>query len=246
MLIEHVNSFVESAVDYRRQVYDLGMRGDEPHLAPLVENMQRTQPGMQRICAAFDDDAVPRSAEFSGDDHLSMAAPAQRLLGYLRTAERLSVALASDDVPALGDLHAWVQESATSLWRNGHYRNAVQAAATQVDIQLQAKLGRDDVSGVALAREAFRLDPPEHGKKRLRFAGVGSEASPTYVTVHEGAMNFGVGVTQVIRNTATHRVGPISEQVALEQLTVVSYWARLIDGASLEPQFDDPAPVTDD
>jgi hypothetical protein len=159
---------------------------------------------------------------------------ALKLQGALEMARDLAEAL-QDDGPelSLGRFHSWVREASTSLWVGGHYRQAVHAAATIVDEHLQAKLGREDVYGTALAREAFAAGDPTEGRPRLRFSWI-SKSAETFRSTHDGARDFGAACSQLIRNTAAHRTEPLSEAVALEQLAALSYWARLVDTATVE------------
>lgn len=158
---------------------------------------------------------------------------AVRLQGAIENVARVREAI-SEHAPQLSAerFHPWVWEAAASLWRDGHHRNAIQAAAAQIETRLQAKLGREDVSGVALIREAFSLTDPVAGKPRLRFHWL-KEESEAYRSRHEGAMSFGAGVLQLIRNSATHNPTKLKDPIALEHLAALSYLARLIDKASV-------------
>lgn len=130
-------------------------------------------------------------------------------------------------------LHPWVWEAAARAWDDGHRRGAIQAAATQVDQQLKAKLNRFDVSGTVLAGQAFSLDPPQVGKPRLRMPGHPRE-SPEFRSRQQGALHFGQGCMEGIRNISTHLSKEPEEQVALEQLAALSVLARWIDEAEVE------------
>lgn len=129
-------------------------------------------------------------------------------------------------------LHPWVWGAAQGLWGTGHFRNAVHAAATVLDDHLQAKVDRTDLSGTPLAREAFSVSDPEPGKPRLRFKGKLNDEM--FKSVHLGAMRLAEGCFLLIRNSAAHRTTRLSETAAMEQLSVLSYLARLIDTADVE------------
>jgi hypothetical protein len=181
----------------------------------------------------------------SGWEFNSIHDAALRLQGILRVHARLDAALGTSGPTLTGaQFHSWVRAGADPLWRDGHQRNAIHAAAAQIENQLQAKLGREDVSGVALIREAFSLKPPEPGKPRLRFTWV-TEGSEQYRSSHEGASAFGAGCFMLIRNSAAHRPTPLAEEVALEHLASLSLLARLIGTAivvksSAEPEHTEP------
>jgi hypothetical protein len=55
-------------------------------------------------------------------------------------------------------LHPWAWENGRSYWNTGHYHQAVMQAAIRINAETQAKLGRMDISQVALFNEAFSLD----------------------------------------------------------------------------------------
>lgn len=166
---------------------------------------------------------------------------ALRLEGAIVVRRDLAAAL-RDDGPTVSSkqLHQWVSEASAPLWRDGHYRQAVHAAACLIDEHLQAKLGRDDIYGTALAREAFSREEPKPGHPRLRFPWV-AKGTDTFRSAHDGARDLGTACAQLIRNTAAHRTGPLSERVAMEQLATLSYWARLIDTAKVLTSAKDPA-----
>jgi Protein of unknown function (Hypoth_ymh) len=132
------------------------------------------------------------------------------------------------------ELHPTVWDAARSLYDGKHYRAAVQAAATAVEMQLKAKLDRYDLSGDPLVTEAFSIAPPQPGKPRLRFTGVGPPAGSLWRDAHVGAMNFGKGCMMGIRNVVSHDTSEPQPEIALEQLAALSILARWIDAASLQ------------
>jgi uncharacterized protein (TIGR02391 family) len=158
---------------------------------------------------------------------------AVRLRGILKNRERAEsiVGPRGPQLAAVG-LHVWVWEPAARLWDSGHYREAVGAAASVVDENLKAKLGRADISGVDLVTQAFTKDEPGPDSPRLRFPDV-EPGSQEWTSRHEGARNFGVGCMQAIRNPSHHGTEESDEQVALEQLAALSVLARWIDEAEV-------------
>ncbi|MCY3806638.1 MAG: hypothetical protein OXG91_09115 [bacterium] len=162
-----------------------------------------------------------------------------RLIGILRNRTR------EDDVftpagPKLdaANLHRWVWHAATDLWDSGHYREAVQRAATAVEEQTRLKLESTEPSAADLYMNAFKskTDP---GDRRLRFvdlqaATVDGQKTPDWRSAHDGAAHFGRGCAQAIRNLATHRTDDLTEQIALEYLAALSVLARWVDTATLE------------
>ena len=119
--------------------------------------------------------------------------------------------------------HPDVWASAESLWRSGHFQEAVAAAARAVNARLQARVDRRDVSETKLVQEAFTSKRPEPNKARLRLPG--DRESDTWKSQQEGVLSFGVGCFRAIRNRLAHEATAASEpdeHLALEQLAAWS------------------------
>jgi uncharacterized protein (TIGR02391 family) len=159
---------------------------------------------------------------------------AQRMQGILINRESLAAIIGptGPQLAATG-LHPWVWEAATSLWNDGHYREAVGNAASAIDARLQAKLGRHDIVGTDLVTQAFRTDDPTPDGPRLRFAELEPHGQ-AWNSQHQGAMAFGRGCFLAIRNPAHHDTDTTAEQEALERLAALSVLARWIDEAEVE------------
>ncbi len=208
---------------------------DEDARRAVVEML----PAASQIAAALNGTVDPSELETEdiGEGQFNFARrvhdAAVRMAGHLRFQAEITEALRADE-PEIesGSLHPWVWEAAESLWSDGYRRNAIHAAADQIDTRLQAKLGREDISGKALVAQAFTLDDAAPGRPRLRFKNVtpGSEA---YNSAHEGAMHFGMGCFQLIRNSAVHRPRRVADHVLVEHLASLSLLARLIEFADL-------------
>jgi Protein of unknown function (Hypoth_ymh) len=131
-------------------------------------------------------------------------------------------------------LHSWVWEAAAPLWYAGSRQGAVHAAARSVNARMQQKRGHKDKTDAALCREFFSLDEPAPGRPRLRFPGY-SRTDSTWRSRQQGAMDFGAGCFQGVRNPAAHQHGlDLPEQVALEQLAAFSLLARWVDECDVE------------
>ena len=137
------------------------------------------------------------------------------------------------------ELHPTVWGAAGRLWRDGYLRRAVAAAAEAVTLMMKNRTGRNDKAETDLWRQAFIEGDPKPGEPRLRWPGNPRDRDVS--TMQAGLMAFAPGVNMVIRNPATHRDEDPSEQVALEQLCVLSVLARLVDQCRLE---EVPAPAT--
>ncbi|HWR48933.1 MAG TPA: TIGR02391 family protein [Pseudonocardiaceae bacterium] len=140
-----------------------------------------------------------------------------RSLGVLEDQAVLRSKLAPDaPVLAADRMHPWIWEPARPLWEIQQFRQALLAAATAVNAQLQAKVGRRDVSDDKLIQECFGDKVPEPGKARLRVPG-----DPTAQTVQSrqlGTLHMALGCIKTIRNPAAHDEGEVGEQEAFEQL----------------------------
>lgn len=140
-----------------------------------------------------------------------------------------------DDAPQIsaGSMHPWAWEGARALWRSGHFREAVTAAARKVNAETQNKVGRRDVSETALYRQVFTVDDPKPGQPRLRL--MANDGSATYASLHRGAMAFAEGCYAGIRNPNSHEDGQpeLPEHEALEQLAAFSILARWVDAADV-------------
>ncbi|QIR69315.1 TIGR02391 family protein [Kocuria sp. KD4] len=131
------------------------------------------------------------------------------------------------------ELHPWIWEGAKSLWRSGHYREAVGGAIRKLNAETQNKVGRRDVSETNLFKQAFSTDQPKADAARLRR--MKDDGSDTYKSVQRGAMSLAEGVFAGIRNPLSHEVDQeLSEQEALEYLAALSVLARWVDQSQTE------------
>ncbi|MFI8514020.1 TIGR02391 family protein [Streptomyces sp. NPDC085460] len=141
-----------------------------------------------------------------------------------------------DDAPQLSaaTMHPWAWEGARALWRSGHFREAVTAAARKVNAETQNKVGRRDASETALFLNVFSKDAPKPGQPRLRLRA--DDGSSTFQSVHRGAAAFAEGCFAAIRNPNSHEDGlpELPEHEALEQLAAFSVLARWVDAATVE------------
>ena len=204
-------------------------------------DLQKMQPLIEQIAARIDPDNAGRLKEAeSGWGWHKAHSETLRLIGileqqtdYLRILGPVGAvgpALAADR------LHRWVWNAAISLWDGGQFKQAVHAAATTVEEQTQLRLDRGDLSGADLYTQAFKVgkvgEPPDG--RRLRFNHLeeltgDAKRNRSWVSAHEGAMHFGRGCAQGIRNLNAHGTGELPEQEALEYLAALSVLARWVD-----------------
>ena len=207
--------------------------------------LQRLAPLVEEIASAVESDPTrhrPPSVvvAFSGMWSWSTYPRwVERLIGILENRARRNE-IFNPAGPSLSapQLHSWVWNAATDLWGDGHYREAVQAAATAVERQTKLKIDRGDLSGAKLYAEAFGLQT-KPGTRRLRFPHLEAETSDGQTTqdwnsAHDGAASFGRGCSLGIRNVVSHNIEALTEQVALEHLAALSVLARWVDTTEVQ------------
>lgn len=131
----------------------------------------------------------------------------------------------------VAEMHPAVWGQAARLWRDGHYRQAVSAAADGVIGLVKSRTGRRDIEDTSLWQQAFSKDDPEPGKPRLRWPG--NQTDKTVISMNSGLRQFAPGAQLTIRNPATHGPGELTEQEAVERLSVLSLLARWVDQCDL-------------
>ncbi len=209
-------------------------------LAELADGSSGQRRDLRMLLGAWLDDGLHSGP--SDEQHRELLADFARQ-GWFVTDSRLVIGeriRRSNGGPTspgvmLEGMHPVVWGAAFAQWSAGHRHEAIFASAKAVDSMLQAKLGRHDISGVKLLQEAFSADDPAPGKPRLRFTGVLD--SQTRLSVTRGALSFGVGCFQAIRNPVGHLPNDehaLSDQEALERLAALSLLARWVEQAAIE------------
>jgi hypothetical protein len=153
--------------------------GDRLHTGPSNDERERIERDLAR------------QGWFVKDGRLVIGEPVRR-------TERTQ---ASPSLPP-DQLHALVWCAASEQWSAGHRNDAVLEGAKAVNSMLQAKVSRRDVSEVNLVQEAFSGNDPSPGRPRLRFPEIEDERTRESMT--QGALSFGVGCFQAIRNPVGH------------------------------------------
>ena len=159
------------------------------------------------------------------------------LLGYIEN-ELTIQALEGLTGPQLSAsrMHPWVWGNAASLWDGGHHRQAVQTAASAIfDVQLPAKLGMPQgTKPEQLVGQAFDEQGP-----RLKLDGIAP--GNDWANAYQGAMHLGFSCAKLVRNLGTHHVtAPADEDILLEELAMLSRFARLVDSATLDAVASSP------
>jgi hypothetical protein len=152
---KQLEQFVEAIDRYRRQ-----NSRPPPSNIPTQEQLIEQSAAMEQVVRAIRPETPwvlgRRDHTYTFDQVREAALEA---LGVVRVREDLARHLdPTGPQLAAAHLHPWAWDSAASLWETRHFRAAVQASATSVDVHLQAKLDCRDTAGTALAREAFTLE----------------------------------------------------------------------------------------
>jgi uncharacterized protein (TIGR02391 family) len=216
----------------------INQHGNSTQKQALHDSIKGRMPIVQQIAVRAWTGGLPQLSKRApmGWEYEPALDLAQKTLAQLERREELAENL-GDVGPAFhaASLHRDVWEAAQAPWRNGHFGDAVRAAARSVNAQLQARVGRRDESEAKLVGECFSMKPPSEGQPRLRL--MAADGSDTYRSLHDGAAAFGRGCFMAIRNVLNHEAGPAAdppEQEALEYLAAFSVLARWIERADVQ------------
>jgi Protein of unknown function (Hypoth_ymh) len=216
----------EVLADYWRAVEDAG-RTPSPSAqrSDAVEALNRKLPAINYILRDLAPDHPLISASNLGQ-HRSARVILDKAEAILSAWEMLDQARISES-PALPlmMLDPVIADAALPLWTVGKYRQAVNDAATSLNMFAQQQLGRRDISDKSLMAEAFSDKPPEAGKARLRCYRLGRPMEGVH-SQQEGARMFAIGTFQAIRNPAHHVTGDWNPLTAFHHLVALSHVAH--------------------
>ena len=128
------------------------------------------------------------------------------------------------------DLHPWIVEAAEPLFDDGHRRQAIVAAAQNLEKQWRELLGVANPSLSKLADESYSANAPTPEHPRLRYPAVGTDTrSQAWKDAHIGAMEYAKGCAMRIRNLNLHHPedaepGPGETVETLSALSVLARW----------------------
>ncbi len=167
----------------------------------------------------------------------------RELFGELRAITRVSLNGAAflekedeTDVRVV-DLHPWVAEPAERLFDDGHYRQAIMAAAQNLEIRWRELLDVREGTLAELANESFSEQPPKPGSPRLRYPAFGSDPkSGAWKNAHLGVMDYARGCARRIRNLGLHHPEAREPEPgdAVETLSAMSLLARWVTDAEVQ------------
>jgi hypothetical protein len=131
-----------------------------------------------------------------------------------------------------GAMHRWAWDAARSLWQSRHYGEAVRAAIVKLNAEVQNKLQRPTLSETVLFQQALSSEPATSVSPRLRLKG--DDGSKTSISLRRGVLHLAEGCFAAIRNPVSHvPIEGNDEQMALEQLALVSLLCRWMDEADV-------------
>ena len=135
------------------------------------------------------------------------------------------------------DLHPWIAGPAERLFDGGHYRQAILAAAQNLEVQWRGLLGTSAGTLSDLANESFSDRPPGPDSPRLRYPEFASDLkSDAWKNAHLGVMEYAKGCARRIRNLGLHHPEDREPDPgdALETLSALSLLARWITDAKVQ------------
>lgn len=121
------------------------------------------------------------------------------------------------------ELHPDVAGAATQLFEDGHYANAIEDACKALDLLVQKRSGRCDLSGTDLMLNVFSPNKPT-----LRFNDLLTESDRSE---QQGMMFLYAGVMLALRNPRAHGLLQDTPEGALEYVAFVSLLAKALDRA---------------
>jgi hypothetical protein len=130
---------------------------------------------------------------------------------------------------SLTAMHPWIRAASAKLWADGHHRQAVKEAASEMfDKQLPAKvqLPRGTPLDQMVNRAFGNIATPF-----LKIPGVPA-TGPDRTNAYEGAQHLGLSCISLVRNLRTHNF-PGTEEEFLEELAMLSRFARIVDSSTL-------------
>jgi uncharacterized protein (TIGR02391 family) len=122
------------------------------------------------------------------------------------------------------DLHPEIDRAVSSLFRSGHYANAIEDGCKALDALVKMRSGRYDLSGTELMNTVFSVKNPI-----LRFNDGETESDKSE---QQGMMHLYAGVMLAFRNPRAHEIIEDDPEKALEVLSFISFLAKVLDKAT--------------
>jgi uncharacterized protein (TIGR02391 family) len=119
------------------------------------------------------------------------------------------------------DLHPAIEAASGTLFRDGHYANAVENACKALNALVQAKSGIYATDGTELMRHVFSSKKP-----RLAFNSLSDE---TDRSEQEGMMHLYEEIFLAFRNPRAHRLVDDDAETAFGTIVTISFLGRMLD-----------------
>ncbi|MFM0098729.1 TIGR02391 family protein [Paraburkholderia nemoris] len=119
------------------------------------------------------------------------------------------------------DLHPDIAQECTKLFEDGHYSQAVETACKVLDMLVQRRSLRNDLSGTPLMRSVFSPKTPV-----LKF---NDQQNDSEKSEQEGMMHLFEGAMLALRNPRAHGITQDHPERAVEYLSFLSMLARSLD-----------------
>jgi uncharacterized protein (TIGR02391 family) len=120
------------------------------------------------------------------------------------------------------DLHPEIAREASSLYRDGHYANAIEDAVKALNAYVRYRSG-ETLDGTSLMQKVFSPNAPI-----LRFNDMQDQSDKDE---QQGFMMLFTGAVAGLRNPRAHKLIKDDPERALEFIAFVSLLAKLLDGA---------------
>lgn len=125
------------------------------------------------------------------------------------------------------ELHTVIDDAASSLYRTGHYANAIEDAVKALNAYVRMRSGVDNLDGVKLMEKVFNPSTPI-----LKFNALADDSDRDE---QKGFMFMLSGAVSGLRNPRAHRLMTDDPERALEFIAFVSLLAKLVEKARKSP-----------
>jgi uncharacterized protein (TIGR02391 family) len=122
------------------------------------------------------------------------------------------------------ELHPEIERAVGSLYRDGHYANAVEDATKALNALVRMRSGVEDKDGSALMEAVFNPRNPI-----LKFNKL---ADASDINEQKGFMMMFSGAVAGLRNPRAHKIIKDDPEMALEFIAYISLLAKLVDKSS--------------
>lgn len=203
-----VTIFGANTVEHQRYEYDAKnldrARWNAMYEVPIEEVREGLQKGVSKALACLDSIKAGFEEELE-DSGLSSSTRS------LKAYEGL-------------ELHPEIEKAVGSLYKNGHYANAVEDAGKALNALVRLRSGIDDKDGTKLMEFVFSPNNPI-----LKFNSLSDDSDKDE---QKGFMMMLSGAVAGLRNPRAHKIIKDDPEMALEFIAYISLLAKLVDRAT--------------